>query len=152
MIRILAALLALTFTAAAAEIATGEVGPVPAELRAALHLADFYQKHLEVGGLPVLGSAKVSDAALREAAWIVTRMLDGRADILTALAKNNVRLTVMAAIEYTTDVPEHAHLTPRVYWDRRAPWKTSSAMSTRVSTTADDSSAPSPRKTSPPTR
>ena len=34
---------------------------------AALHLADFYQKHLEVGGLPVLGSAKVSDAALREA-------------------------------------------------------------------------------------
>ena len=120
MIRILAALLALTFTAAAAEITTGEVGPVPAELRASLHLADFYQKHLDVGGLPILGSAQVSDAAMREAAWIVCRVLDGRADILTALAKNKVRLTVMAATEYTTDVPEHAHLTPRVYWDRRA--------------------------------
>lgn len=120
MLRTLTALLALTFTTAAAEIATGEIGPVPVEMRAALNLADFYQKHLDVSGLPVLGSAKVSDTALREAAWIVCRVLDGRPDILTALAQNKVRLTVMAATEYTTDVPEHSQLTPRVYWDRRA--------------------------------
>lgn len=120
MIRILASLLAFIFTTSAAEIAVGKVGPVPAEMRASLKLADFYQKHLDVGGLPILGSAKVSDNAMREAAWIVSRMLDGRADILAAMAKNKVRLTVMAGTEFTTDVPEHSKLEPRIFWDRRA--------------------------------
>jgi cyclophilin family peptidyl-prolyl cis-trans isomerase len=104
----------------ASDIVMGEVGPVPDELRASLKLEDYYQKYLDAGGLPVLGSAKLSDPALREAAWIVQRMLDGRADVLAAMAKNKVRLTVMAATEYTTDVPEHSHLEPQVYWDRRA--------------------------------
>jgi cyclophilin family peptidyl-prolyl cis-trans isomerase len=31
-----------------------------------------------------------------------------------------VRLTVMAYNEYTTDVPEHRDMKPRVFWDRRA--------------------------------
>jgi hypothetical protein len=96
------------------------VGPVPEALREKLRLAPFYQKHLDVGGLPIVGSAKVSDDALREAAWIIRRMLTGRDDILHTLAANRVRVAVMAWNEFTTDIPEHSRLTPKAYWDRRA--------------------------------
>jgi cyclophilin family peptidyl-prolyl cis-trans isomerase len=95
-------------------------GPVPADLRAQLKLDDFYQKYVDVGGLPVLGSAKVSDNALCEAAWIVRQMLAGRDDILKAMAGQHVRAVVMAKDEFTTDVPEHARLRPKLFWDRRA--------------------------------
>lgn len=95
-------------------------GPVPPEVRAQFQLAPFYQKHIAVGGLPIVGSAKVSDAALAECAWIVAHMLEQRPDILAALRDGGVRFAIMAHDEYTTDIPEHAHLKPRVYWDRRA--------------------------------
>ena len=96
------------------------VGPVPDAVRRAFKLAPFYQKHVSVGGLPIVGSTNVSDYALREAAWIVRQMLTNRADILHAMASNNVRLAVMAWNEFTTDLPEHSTLTTKVYWDRRA--------------------------------
>ena len=96
------------------------VGPVAEEVRAQFQLDPFYQKHLDVGGLPVVGSKQVSDAAIREAAWIVRKMLGDRSDILRAMAGNRTRLAVMACHEYTTDIPEHRHLKPRVFWDRRA--------------------------------
>jgi len=100
---------------------TGQaVQPASDELRAEFELAPFYQKSVILGSFPVLGSAKVSDEALLEAAWIVRRVLDGRQDILDAMADQKVRLVVMAWNEFTTDVPEHAHLEPAVYWDRRA--------------------------------
>jgi len=98
----------------------GRPGPVPVELRERLGLAPFYQKHLDAGGLPVLGSARVSDNALAEAAWIVSHMLAGRDDIIRAMAKQNVRAVVMAKDEFTTDVPEHARMRPKLFWDRRA--------------------------------
>jgi cyclophilin family peptidyl-prolyl cis-trans isomerase len=47
-------------------------------------------------------------------------MLDGRKDILKAMRQSRVRVAVMAAEEYTTDVPEHSFLKPKLYWDRRA--------------------------------
>lgn len=96
------------------------VGPVPAALREELRLDPFYQKHISLAGFPVLGSTNVSDTALREAAWIVGRMLEGREDVLRAMAAEKTRLAVMAWNEFTTDVPEHRDLQPKVYWDRRA--------------------------------
>lgn len=96
------------------------VRPIPEFLRRTFALAPFYQKHLLVGGLPVVGSAKVSDDALREAAWLVEHLMAARPDVLHAMASNHTRLAVMAWNEYTTDIPEHAGLTPKVYWDRRA--------------------------------
>lgn len=96
------------------------VRPIPEPLRRSFNLTAFYQKHLLVGGLPIVGSTNVSDPALREAAWIVERMLGNRPDILHAMAANRTRMTVMAWNEFTTDIPEHAALTPKVYWDRRA--------------------------------
>src|SRR5688572_29359738 len=104
-------------------IAFGEVPdvtPVSRELQTKLRLAAFYQKQILVSDFPILGSAKVSDDALREAAWIVNKVIGNRPDVLRAMTENKVRLTIMAATEYTTDVPEHSVLEPRIYWDRRA--------------------------------
>lgn len=105
---------------AAAGEPSWQVGPVPDSLRERLGLAAFYQKYVGVAGFPIVGSAKVSDNALREAAWIVRHMVGDRDDILQAMAANKVRLVVMAWNEYTTDVPEHSHMQPKVFWDRRA--------------------------------
>jgi hypothetical protein len=96
------------------------VTAVPEAVRVRFGLAPFYEKYLDVGGLPIVGSANVSDYALLEAAWIIRHMLAGRDDILQALAANRVRVAVMAWNEFTTDIPEHSGLTPKTYWDRRA--------------------------------
>ncbi len=100
-------------------LATGQ-GPVPEEIRARFSLDDFYQKAVVLDDFPIVASASVSDAAMREAAWIVGRMTEHRPEIRTALSESGTRLAVMAHSEYTTDIPEHASLKPRVYWDRRA--------------------------------
>ncbi|MCG8651228.1 MAG: peptidylprolyl isomerase [Pirellulales bacterium] len=113
------AVIAVSVPLAAQQSETG-VGPVPGPIRSRFVLDDFYQKYLDVGGLPVVGSHRVSDAAIAEAAWIVQQMIGHRPDILAAMAKNKTRLAVMAHNEYTTDVPEHRHLKSRVFWDRRA--------------------------------
>ncbi|MCP4951013.1 MAG: hypothetical protein GY922_04110, partial [Proteobacteria bacterium] len=102
------------------ELSAQKVTPVPTEIREQFKLDPFYQKYIDAQGLPIVGSEVVSDAALLEAAWIVNRMIGHRPEILAAMASNNTRLAVMAYSEFTTDVPEHRHLTPRVFWDRRA--------------------------------
>ena len=96
------------------------VAAPPPALVERLQLSPFYRKHVSVGGLPVLGSEKVSDFALREAAYLIGRMLTGRDDIRDAMVRNKVRFAVMAPTEMTTAIPEHADLTPARFWDRRA--------------------------------
>ena len=96
------------------------VTPPPDAVRTAFKLAPFYQKCVSVGGFPVVGSAKVSDSALLEAAWLIDHMLTDRDDIRRAMIANKVRCAVMAIGELTTDIPEHNDLTPKKYWDRRA--------------------------------
>lgn len=97
-----------------------EVAEPPAELIERLELDPFYRKHVSVAGFPIVSSEKVADAALLEAAWIVSHMLDGNDAIREAMIANGTRLTVMGVDELTTDVPEHSDLEPSVYWDRRA--------------------------------
>lgn len=96
------------------------VGPIPAALREARHLPAFYQKSIDLAGFPILGSGKVSDAAMREAAWILQHVLAERPELLQVMATHGARLAVMAYNEYTTDLPEQADMTPKVFWDRRA--------------------------------
>ena len=76
------------------------------------------------GGIPVVGSDKVSDAALLETAMVVNRLCRHRPEICGYVADNGVQMTVMARypVEVTTDVPEHAHLTldKHTNWDERA--------------------------------
>lgn len=112
-----AAVLLFFWPLSAAEVSR----PIPADMVERFQLDPFYQKAVVLaGGFPVVGSEKVADAALLEASKIVFSMLDGREDILRAMAGNRVRLTVMAVSERTCDVPEHSDLTPREYWNRRA--------------------------------
>jgi hypothetical protein len=91
-----------------------------AALRAAFGLDARHVRMVDVGGFPVLGSARVPDAALLEAAHIVSRMVQTRPGLIPPMVAARVRLVVMNHDEFTTDVPEHADLTPAAYWDRRA--------------------------------
>ena len=92
------------------------VGAVPP----ALGLSAFYVRYLSAGGLPVVSSGKVSNAALQAAASMARHMLARRPDLLAALQQDGVRVAVIASSERTTDIPEHSDLQPRQEWDKRA--------------------------------
>ena len=93
-----------------------QVGPPPA----ALKVPAFYTKYVDANGYPIVGSAKVNDYALKEAAYLVNLMLAKRPDVRAAMVKSGSRMCVMAYNECTTDMPEYAGLTPKDYWDARA--------------------------------
>lgn len=93
-----------------------KVGAPPAELK----LDPFYKKHVDFRGLPIVSSAKVPDAALVKARAIVREMVSKRPEVIAELVKQKVRVAIMAKTELTTDIPEHATLSPKDYWDKRA--------------------------------
>jgi len=97
-----------------------EVTTISQEVREHLDLAPSHQKRIEVGGFSILGSSKVSDFALKEAAFLIRKMVGNRDDLLETLNNNKTRFVIMARDEYTTDVPEHSNLRPAIYWDQRA--------------------------------
>ena len=87
--------------AAATDPPTPRVVAVSKDLRDKLKLDPFYQKHLDLAGLPILSSDKVSDAALVEAAYLIRHILSEREDILRAMVKRGCRFVVMAPTEMT---------------------------------------------------
>ena len=110
------AFICLTSTVQAAD----PVSSIPESIRKAFNLSPFYQKCSILDGFPIVASEKVNDAAVSESAVIVRGMLARRKDILESLAKEHIRLAVMACSERTSDIPEHSDLTPKKYWNRRA--------------------------------
>ena len=84
------------------------------------HLDPIYTKYISAAGYPIVGSQDVDDFAMKEAAWLVNLMLAERPDVRQTLIDGGSRMVVMDYQQMTTDVPEHAHLRPREYWDRRA--------------------------------
>lgn len=96
------------------------MNPPPQKLVQRLKLSPFYKNYVDARGIAVLSSEIVEDAALKEAAYLIGRVLDGRDDLRTAIARSTVRFAVMAPTELTTNIPEHSDLTPKKYWDRRA--------------------------------
>lgn len=99
------------------------VGNITEEMRQSLRLDPFYQKILVIDDIPIIGSANVSDYAFLEAAWVLDHMLDGRDKIKQALQDNNVRLGIIAATEYTMDIPENQRPDMQAraaYHDRRS--------------------------------
>lgn len=93
---------------------------LPKSVRIEYNLDQFYQRYTNAMGLPIVGSKNISSNALEEASWIVKNMLGHREDIIQAMKETKVRVAVMASIEYTTDLPEHSKLKPKLFWDRRA--------------------------------
>src|SRR5205809_2764207 len=104
------------------------IAPPSDQLQKQLSLSPFYKKSLDDHGLFIVSSEKPSDFALYEAAYILDHMLQNRNDLRKALIDHNIRIVVMAASEFTTDIPEHANLRPpkdskltgKQFWDRRA--------------------------------
>jgi hypothetical protein len=93
-----------------------EVRQPPSELK----LPAFYSKYVSATGYPIVGSSRVNDYALKEAAYLIDMMLAERPDIRVAMIQSGSRMIVMSHDEYTTDIPEHSHLKPKAYWDARA--------------------------------
>ena len=93
-----------------------QVTAPPAQMK----LDPFYKKYVSANGYPVVSSGKVNDYALKEAAWIINRMLANRPDIRDAMIDGGSRMIVMAHDEFTSQIPEHAHLQPHDFWDARA--------------------------------
>ncbi|MFK7820803.1 MAG: hypothetical protein AB8G99_18940 [Planctomycetaceae bacterium] len=113
---VLKALLAVNLVCGIATADEYKVTTPPEQLK----LNDFYKKYVSANGYPIVSSDKVSDYALKEAAWLVDMMLAKRPDVRQAMIQSGSRLIVMAHDEYTTDVPEHSKMKPKSFWDVRA--------------------------------
>lgn len=111
-----------------------QVAPVIEEVRPpplAMGIPVFHQKYLEARGFPIVASARVSDFALKEAAFLINMMLAERPDVREAMIGGGSRLCIVGYNEYTTDLPEFAWLGERPerefpeisgkdFWDARA--------------------------------
>ena len=81
--------------------------PPPAIVREYFQLDPFYEQWINVGGLPVIASAKVNPYALKEAAWLILKMIGHRPDVLRTMAGNKARFSVIAHTEIITEIPEY---------------------------------------------
>ena len=89
----------------------------------ALGLDSFYQKYLDLGGLPIVSSLQPQDDALFRARDIISDMLAHRPDLLATIVDSGIRIAIMARSEVTTDIPEHSDLYeafPGTDWNTRA--------------------------------
>jgi len=80
----------------------------------------FYKKRVVAGGMLIMSSDKVSDAALAETAKLTGRMLAGRPDLLAEMVKRGARIMVVGAREGITDLPEYRWMKPKAFWNERA--------------------------------
>lgn len=109
-------LLLLALLAGRAAAADAAVTAPPAALR----LDPFYKKYVSAHGLPIVASCAVDDHALLEVAYLADLMLAKRPDVRAAMIANGSRVIIMGRAEFTTDIPEYAHMKPKDYWDARA--------------------------------
>lgn len=67
----------------------------------------FYQKYLDVEGMPVVASGTVADEALWRTREIVTHMLAGRPDVIKAMVERRMYLIIIGKDQVYTDMPEY---------------------------------------------
>ncbi len=79
----------------------------------------FYRKYADANGYPILGSAKVSSAALAIVRDQVNYMLAHRPAMRDTMIAHGGRVVVMAETEYTMDVPEQRRWVVPKYLDPR---------------------------------
>ncbi len=91
----------------------------------------FYSQIASANGLPVVASYNVNPYAVKEAVYLANQMLANRPDVREAIIKSGARLCILSYNEFTTDLPEFAHLadekppgsegvSAKDYWDSRA--------------------------------
>ncbi len=103
----------------AQEVNIPEPIPPSAAIREAFDLDPFYQQWIDVRGFPVLASAKVSPYAVKEAAYLIHKMIGHRLDILHTFTQNRERFSIIGYNETTTQIPEYSYLQPNFYVDIR---------------------------------
>ena len=99
------------------------VEAIPDSLRSEYRLNPFYKKCTVLNGIPIIGSENVSDFAFLECAYTLDHLLHGRTMAHDALVKSKVRVGIIAATEYTMDIPENQNprmLADGAYHDRRS--------------------------------
>lgn len=95
---------------------------VPAAPPPALGLDPFYQKYIDVGGIPIVASNVVRDAAFPVACRLAVHMLQGQLEARRELIGLGVRVGIIGENQQTTDMPEYRDLNevyPEVDWDAR---------------------------------
>ena len=80
----------------------------PAVVRNFFELDPFYKQWINVGGLPVVASAKVNPYAVKEAAWLIEKMIGHRQDVIRAMIGNKTRFSVIGYTEVITEIPEYS--------------------------------------------
>ncbi len=81
--------------------------PPTAVVREFFELDPYYEQWINVGGLPVIASAKVNPYAVKEAAWLIEKMIGHRPDVLRAMVGNKARFSVIPYTEVITEIPEY---------------------------------------------
>jgi alpha-glucosidase len=79
----------------------------------------FYKKYIDVKGMPVVASAEVADLALQRTYDIVTHVLAGRPDVVEAMVKQGMYLTVIGKDQVYTDLPENRNARNPAYLNER---------------------------------
>ena len=82
-----------------------------------LGLDPYYEKYLDVGGIPIATSSIVPDAALFRVRDIINEMLSDRPELHTAMAKLGVHVAIMPQGSAITNLPEFRDNSR--YWDTR---------------------------------
>ena len=65
-----------------------KVTEIPTMVRQNLKLSEFYQKRVTIEGFSIVSSSKVSDFALKEAAYLIAKMTRKHPNYLQKLAEN----------------------------------------------------------------
>ncbi|KAK7090816.1 uncharacterized protein [Littorina saxatilis] len=96
---------------------------VPSNLRSSSYmkpsgLSRFYQKYTEAYGIPVLGSSRVSDNAMKRACYVLRFLFADHSRVRQSYYARSGRVAVIGANERTTDIPEHSWLGDS--WNQRA--------------------------------
>ncbi len=85
-------------------------------------LDDWYQKYVDLDGLPILSSAAVSDSALLQARYIASHMLSRIPEAREEMIRCHFRICVAGYKENITDLPECKMMKvwwPDTDWDQR---------------------------------
>lgn len=79
----------------------------------------FYEKYVEVNGLPVVAAKVVDDRALLRTQEIVRGLLAGRPDVLEAMVKIKMYLIIIGKDQVYTDMPEYRRNPDPEYMNER---------------------------------
>lgn len=80
---------------------------------------EFYEKYVDIKGMPVVAAAEVADLALHRTYDIVTHMLAGRPDLIKAMVERGMYLVIIGRDQVYTDLPENRHARNPDYLNER---------------------------------